>query len=123
MLALSAEADGALARLEKTAFHSARAYAQAPQRLIEEELLDAASDDLIVLAPWGSAAPLHSALEGTQATVTDAGVVFGDALAAAPALAWCAALDLLQREQWRRVFVLSKGIDGGIGLAVLGSVQ
>ena len=124
VLALSADAGGALARLEKIAFHSARAYAQAPLRLTGEELADAASDDLIVLAPWGSSARerLHGALEGTRARVVDASIVFGDALAAAPALAWCAALDLLQQGQWRRAFVLSAGIDGGIGLAVLGHV-
>ncbi len=124
VLALSAQADGALARLEKTAFHSARAYAQAPQRLIQEEVTEAHSDDLIVLAPWGVPAltAMQSALEGTRATVADAGIVFGDALAAAPALAWCAALDLLQRDRWKRVFVLSLGIDCGIGLTVLGQV-
>ncbi len=125
VLALSADADGALARLEKTAFHSARAYAQAPLRLIGEELADAHGDDLVVLAPWGSAArsALHGALAQTRATVADAGGPLGDALAASPALAWCAALDLLQRDRWQRVFVLSMGIDGGIGLAVLGRVS
>jgi hypothetical protein len=124
VLALSADADGALARLERTAFHSARAYAQAPLRLTGEELADVGSDDLIVLAPWGSVARdrLYGALEGKHATVADASVFLGDALAAAPSLAWCAALDLLRQGKWRRAFVLSAGIDGGIGLAVLGHV-
>ncbi|WP_426100229.1 beta-ketoacyl synthase N-terminal-like domain-containing protein [Massilia sp. TSP1-1-2] len=122
VLALSASADGALARLEKTAFHSVRAYAKAPLKLTGEELADAGSDDLIVLAPWGNGARdrLYGALHGTRATVVDASIFLGDALAAAPSLAWCAALDLLRQGHWRRAFVLNAGIDGGIGLAVMG---
>lgn len=112
LLALSDSAEGALGRLESATFHGARGSLS----------IDAGSEDLIVLAPWGHAArkTMHDMLEGSRATVVDAGL--GDALAAAPALAWCAALDLLQRRSWRRVFVLSAGIDGGMGLAVLGSV-
>jgi 3-oxoacyl-(acyl-carrier-protein) synthase len=115
LLALSDSANGALGRLERAAFCSVRGSAAAL-------MPDAGSEDVIIIAPWGDAArkKMQDALEGTRATVIDAGA--GDALAAAPALAWCAALDLLQRGRWRRAFVLSAGIDGGTGLAVLGSV-
>ncbi len=115
LLALSAEADGALARLEKVTFHSSR-------KRLAELVSDAGSEDLVVAAPWGHAvrAELHDALEGTRSKVID--TCLGDALAAAPALAWCGALDLLRGGTWRRAFVLTAGIDGGVGLAVLGSV-
>jgi hypothetical protein len=91
---------------------------------LQLQLPDAGREDLIILAPWGRDArkAMQDALEGTRATVVDAGACLGEALAAAPALAWIAALGLLQRGSWRRAFVLSAGIDGGAGLAVFGSV-
>ncbi len=117
LLALSGSVDGAVARLERTAFHRACG----PLQL---QLPDAGSEDLIVLAPWGGDArsAMQDALEGTRATIVDAGACLGETLAAAPALAWCAALALLQRGSWRRAFVLSAGIDGGAGLAVFGNL-
>lgn len=125
LLALSDQADGALGTLQKTAFHSARAFARSPAALLDGLLADAGEGDVVVVAPWGdpARAVFQDALEGTRAAVVDAGATLGDALAAAPALAWCAALDLLRRGSWRRAFVLNAGIDGGVGLAVIGSVD
>jgi hypothetical protein len=106
------------------AFHSERAYAAAPHHLLAGMLEGAGVEDLIVVSAWGHAARsrFQNALEGSRSRIVDASAVLGDALAAAPALACGAALGLLQRGSWRRAFVLSAGIDGGVGLAVLGSV-
>jgi hypothetical protein len=115
LLALSGSERGALATLERIQFH---------RRPVAGLLDDAGDADLVLLAPWGDAARarLHDAA-GKRAAVIDIGERLGDALAAAPALAWCAALDLLQGGAYRRAYVLSAGIDGGLGLAVLGSLQ
>jgi hypothetical protein len=74
---------------------------------------------LLVVAPWGPEA--RALLQRPDAV--DVSLCFGEALAAAPALAWCTALDLLQTGRYRRAHVISAGIDGGVGLTVLGRVQ
>jgi 3-oxoacyl-(acyl-carrier-protein) synthase len=78
--------------------------------------------DCLVLAPWGP--PAGEALRAWAATAAPgAGVVdisagFGDALAATPALAWIATLDLIVAQRARRALVLAAGTDGDVGAAL-----
>ncbi|HEY0476318.1 MAG TPA: beta-ketoacyl synthase N-terminal-like domain-containing protein [Kofleriaceae bacterium] len=78
--------------------------------------------DVVVIAPW---CPLVAAeLRGwARANAPDALVIdtsgLGEVLAASPALAWLAALDLLVAGRGRRALVLNAGIDGDIGAVVL----
>jgi 3-oxoacyl-(acyl-carrier-protein) synthase len=79
--------------------------------------------DLVVLAPWGP--PAGDALRAwarigaPRAIVVDVSAALGDALAAAPALAWIAALDLIAERRARRALVLAAGTDGDVGAVVL----
>jgi 3-oxoacyl-(acyl-carrier-protein) synthase len=79
--------------------------------------------ELVVLAPWGP--PAGEALRAWAraaapgAIVVDASAGLGDALAAAPALAWIAALDLLAERRAGRALVLGAGTDGDVGAALL----
>ncbi|MDM5180240.1 beta-ketoacyl synthase N-terminal-like domain-containing protein [Massilia sp. DJPM01] len=114
LLALSACADGALATLDAVSFHSARAWERNADLLLNE----ARDDALVVLAPWGSEARSR---HGNRDAL-DVSLSLGDALAAAPALAWCVALDLIRTGRCRRAVVFSSGIDGGLGIARFGSV-
>lgn len=114
LLALSASADGALATLDAVSFHSARAWERKP----DLHLVDAREDTMVVIAPWGDEA--RSRLGSPESL--DVSLCLGDALAAAPALAWCVALDLIRQGRCRRAIVLSAGIDGGLGVAQFGSV-
>lgn len=107
LLALSASAQDALAQVEAVRSGAAQD--------IGGWLNEAGADDLVVGAPWGE--PARALFAGRA--MVDAGLALGDALAAAPALAWCAALDLLQGDRWQRALVISAGIDGAAGLAIL----
>jgi 3-oxoacyl-[acyl-carrier-protein] synthase II len=82
-----------------------------------------AQADLAVLAPWGDparAALLAAVAEACPGAVAiDASAALGDALAAAPALAWAAAADLLREGACARALVLSAGIDGDAGAVLL----
>jgi hypothetical protein len=82
--------------------------------------------DAVILAPWGDAPrrALHdrASVSFPGARIIDASAALGDALAASPALAWIAALDLLVARAARRVLVLSAGIDGDLGAVVLAGV-
>ena len=77
--------------------------------------------DLVVLAPWGT--PARAFLSDLAASrcaarrTVDVSLQLGDSLAAAPALAWVAALDLLQPGE--TALVLSAGTDGDLAAAVL----
>jgi hypothetical protein len=53
------------------------------------------------------------------ARTIDAGALFGECLAAGPALAWACALDLVAAGGARRVRILSSGLDGRLGDVVL----
>ena len=79
---------------------------------------EARDDTIVVIAPWGSEARRRLG----QQNALDVSLGFGDALAAAPALGWCVALDLIRQGRCRRATVLSAGIDGGLGVAQFGSV-
>jgi 3-oxoacyl-(acyl-carrier-protein) synthase len=91
--------------------------------IAEAVALAGATDlDLVVIAPWGP--PAAAELRGwAHANVAGAAVVdssaLGDALAASPALAWLAALDLLASGRARRALVLGAGTDGDVGAVVL----
>jgi hypothetical protein len=114
LLALSASPHGALATLDQVSFHGVRQFARVDGMLAEVD-----EADLLIVATWGDATWARLRRHGA----IDTSARLGDALAAAPALAWCTALDLLQTGRYRRAHIISAGIDGGIGLAVLGSVQ
>lgn len=107
LLALSGQAQGALAQLESVRCGSVQDIAG--------WLKESRAGDLMVTAPWGE--PARALFAGRD--VINAGSALGDALAAGPALAWCVALDLLQGQRWQRAMVISAGIDGAAGLTIL----
>jgi 3-oxoacyl-(acyl-carrier-protein) synthase len=78
--------------------------------------------DLVLVAPWGE--PPRESLRtfahslNPGARVIDLSLHWGESLAATPALAWSAALDLIAANRARRVLVLSAGIDHEIGAVV-----
>lgn len=76
--------------------------------------------DLVVLAPWGTPARAWlgdlAASRCSGAAVLDLSLCLGESLAATPALAWVAALDLLRSGE--RGLVLTAGIDGDLTRAV-----
>jgi hypothetical protein len=81
--------------------------------------------DVVVLAPWGP--PIAAELRAwaarvlPAARVADLSELLGDALAATPALAWCAAIDLLVAGLGTRVVVVSAGVDGELGVVTITS--
>ena len=89
---------------------------------IAEAVPSCAALDLVVIAPWGPsvARELHawSRTNAASATVVDCSAL-GDALAAGPALAWVAALDLLRAGRGDRALVVTAGVDGDVGAVVL----
>jgi hypothetical protein len=76
--------------------------------------------DLVVIAPWGSPPRAWLGDLATSryagAALVDVSLRLGDSLAATPALAWVAALDLLQPGERAMVFTL--GVDGDLTAAV-----
>lgn len=131
LLALASSAEGALARVDHVAFQGASAGPHDPVVAAAAvatvvgllERAGARPQDLFVIAPWGNEARhvLQEAVarHAGEALVIDTSAALGEALAAAPALAWLVALDALQQGPQRRAVVLSAGIDGGWGLVVL----
>jgi hypothetical protein len=69
--------------------------------------------DVVVLAPWGPPARAKLPPGGL-----DLSAMIGNPLAAGPALAWCAALDLLVDRGSGRAVALSLGVDGELGVTV-----
>ncbi len=124
MLALSGQRDGALAVLRAAVFHSARAW-QRDAQLVRRLLREAGAVDSIILASSNAAANarLRDDVRAVfaHATIVDVCAGLGEALAATPALAWCAAIDLLRHGRCCDAAVLSAGPDGGIGMTVLRS--
>jgi hypothetical protein len=80
--------------------------------------------DTVLTAAWGpaTAGELGSQAARLGVRVSDTVQVLGEALAASPALAWAAAVDLLTKGPARRVLVLSLGVDGEVGLVELAGV-
>ncbi len=85
--------------------------------------LDVDGVDTLVIAPWGP--PAADALQSWASrlgagVVVDVSLGLGDALAASPALAWLAGLDLIVSQRAHRVLVLAGGTDGDVGAVLLG---
>jgi hypothetical protein len=122
VVALTTCADESLAQIERCTIHAARHCSLATA--LAEALQRMATPDGIVIAPWG--APPRQELRNWlpirfgALPIVDLCAALGDTLAATAALAWLVALDLLLVESsWRRVLVLSAGVDGDLGVTVL----
>jgi 3-oxoacyl-(acyl-carrier-protein) synthase len=122
VLALTSSGEGALAELESVAIHRARGKTleRVTTRALHEVAAGApALPDHVVIAPWGDAsrACLRACVEARlqRVAMTDASRIFGESLAASPALAWVLGVDLLVRGAATRVLVLSHGIDEELG--------
>jgi hypothetical protein len=125
ILALAREARDPLAVLERCEFRG-------PGALLSDLLapmlagLESLPIDLVVLAPWGDVAraALRKVNEASfpRAAVLDVSECLGDSLAATPALAWVAALDLIVAKEAKKALVLNAGTDGGVGAVLLGSL-
>jgi 3-oxoacyl-(acyl-carrier-protein) synthase len=81
-----------------------------PAHAVRAVLGEVGAAEAYVLAAWGALAEAARTVIG-DARILDQCAVIGDALAAAPALAWCAAVDLVRGGR-RSVVVLSAGVDG-----------
>jgi hypothetical protein len=81
--------------------------------------LDTGEPRWLVIAPWGPPASevirAWAANRMPGATIADLSIAFGDALAASQALAWIAAIDLIDGTSDRAV-VIGAGTDGDIGV-------
>ncbi|HEY5935199.1 MAG TPA: beta-ketoacyl synthase N-terminal-like domain-containing protein [Kofleriaceae bacterium] len=79
--------------------------------------------DVVVIAPWGPPAAdllaTWARARHPNALVVDLSLVLGNALAASPALAWIAALDLLGSRRASRALVVSLGTDGDLGVVMM----
>ncbi len=79
--------------------------------------------DLVVVTAWGHAAAdqLLTAAARLGRRVIDAGAGLGETLAAAPALGWLVALDVLRSKAGgpARALVLSAGCDGALGAVTM----
>lgn len=122
LLALAAEAQEPIARLERCKLLSTRGRGLASAA--ETALESLGTVDAIVIAPWGRGAR-EGLLQATSRRhrnleVVDLTSALGDALAATPALGWLAAIDLLTERDVARAVVLSAGIDGQLGVVALG---
>jgi hypothetical protein len=127
LLALSRESDKALAELSQCEFHSTAKLRSGAATLVSDIIQNfkPTVDDLVLLSAWGVPSRerlLQACKVSGVNNVIDVAACLGDALAAAPALAWVAALDLLVAGKAPRVLVLNAGIDGGLGCIVLRSV-
>ena len=96
-----------------------------PLAVLETWTLDPAPEaiagdaDQVVIAGWGDPARQRlSAL--ADAKRHDLTRTLGEGLAATPALAWVAAVELVARGVASRVAVLSEGLDGATGAATFG---
>ena len=78
--------------------------------------------DLVVIAPWGPPV-LDTVASWARAHCPTARIIdtaaLGATLAASPALAWIAAIDLLSAGTHRRALVLDAGVDGDVGAVLL----
>ena len=133
LLALQADPSGALAFLEAHAVWPATAHQPGTWpdaddvRWTELERFVARPTgepiELVLLAPWGGGA--RKALRSWTdehlpgARKIDVGQQLGESLAATPALAWTAALDLLCAGDGTRALVVSAGVDGDLCAVLL----
>lgn len=127
LLALSRDSVGALAVLSHCEFHAAAKLRAGAVQLASDIIYDfkPGVDDIVLFSAWGDQSRemlLQACNLSGVSKIIDTSVCLGDALAAAPALAWMAALDLLVSGNAPRALVLNAGIDGGLGCVVLRSV-
>lgn len=102
---------------------AARAMDGLGERVAAAERALGGDFDVVVVTAWGHAAAdqLLTAAGRVGRRVIDAGAGLGETLAAAPALGWIAALDLLRASAAGRVraLVLSAGCDGALGAVTM----
>ncbi len=127
LLALSRDSVGALAVLSHCEFHAAAELRAGAVQLASDIIHDfkPTVDDIVLFSAWGDKSRemlLQACNLSDVSKIINASACLGDALAAAPALAWAVALDLLVSGKAPRVLVLNAGIDGGLGCIVLRSV-
>ncbi len=127
LLALSREPVGALAVLSHCEFYAAAKLRAGVVQLASDIIhnFKPTVDDIVLLSAWGDKSRemlLQACNISGVSKIIDTTVCLGDALAATPALAWVAGLDLLVSGKSPRTLVLNAGIDGGLGCVVLRSV-
>lgn len=124
LLALSREAERPLAMLEGCAVRRGGELPAALDAVLGA--LGPGTPDRVVIAPWGPPArrELAALLRGplAEVPVLDVTAHLGDALAASPALACAAALDLVTTHGGR-VLVLAAGLDGAAAGAVVAEAR
>lgn len=127
ILALSADETGALGFVHDWAIQSCRgrSRALAMTALLARLGPHVAAADLVVLVPWGPPCHEelllgHERLRRSGARVVDLSASLGHALAAAPALGWIAALDMVAHEGAEHALIISAGLDGDLGAVVMG---
>ncbi len=118
LLALSSHPAGALAVLQAVQLHSAGEVRAGGQALLTGIAHSIAGVEPVILAVSDPA--LRERLQQVLPSGGfDVCAMLGDTLAASPALAWCAALDLVMAGA-ARAHVISAGLDGAIGHVTLG---
>jgi hypothetical protein len=118
-LARSSEQRAPLAFLEVCTLLSTRATSLGDAlELARPELERLAPDLVVVAASGGSASALDAFIAAALPArrTVDSTSMFGEALAASPALAWAQALALLEAGGHTRALVLSVGLDGELGI-------
>ncbi len=118
VLALSRRGEGALASL--TVCEAWDAWPN--EEVVKARLAGRMEWDLLITtaaASRGGEPRLLGAALAPDAPILDVSGLFGEALAATPALAWIFALSCLAGRRARRVAVLTAGQDGGLGLVAL----
>ncbi len=118
VLALAVQSDAPMAQITRAARvsyrHGTLSHALGALRGVCGE-----PPDLVLIAPWGE--PPREALRtfarslNADVRVIDLSAHWGESLAATPALAWTAAIDILRSGRASRALVLSAGIDHEIG--------
>ena len=116
LLALSEQSKSALAELGRVDFVS---HLTSLPKLLTQ-MAAVGELDLLLLAPCNAEKRqnLQTATTGFALPTLDISLLLGEALAATPALAWCAALALLTNTtlSCSRIFIISAGLDEGAGL-------
>jgi hypothetical protein len=119
LLALSATSPGALAVVEGCGLLGVHDQELAEVAAGALASLPSAPIDAIILACGLESHRTLASVAKRLAPVLDAARCFGEALAAGPALAWLAGLDLVVSGACRRVLILSHGPDGDLGVVRL----
>jgi len=114
------EVDATRAYDVSTAFDDRASIGRAVDEACERARVAPTGARWLVIAPWGPPASeairTWAAARMPAATIVDLSISFGDALAASPALAWVAAIDLVDGTA-DRAMVIGAGTDGDVGVA------